>query len=124
MFELAQMIRQHPRFHQTAIIFVLRHQSDRPGPAERVRTGRRRLHFRSGRPAAPAGESQRFRELQRQAKQTEELKRSVAADVGRIMTLQDEGTTPRCAGLARQSWTGPGRHQDDVRQIVKEHSAS
>ena len=59
-FELADMIRQHPRFQKTAIIFISAvHLTD----LDRSRATARRsgLHFRSGRSGTVAREGQRLR---------------------------------------------------------------
>ena len=47
-FELAEMIRQHPRFQKTAIIFISAVHLTDSRSAQRLRARRRGLHFRAG----------------------------------------------------------------------------
>ena len=60
-FELAAMIREHPRFQQTAIIFVSAILHDRPRSAARLRVRRGRLRAGAGRAGDPARQGQRLR---------------------------------------------------------------
>ena len=60
-FELAAMIRQHPRFQKTSIIFVSAVHADRARSAARLRVRRRRLRAGAGRARDPARQGQRLR---------------------------------------------------------------
>ena len=59
-YELAAMIRQHPRFQQTSIIFVSAIHDDRSRSAARLRVRRRGLRAGPGGPGDPARQGQRL----------------------------------------------------------------
>ncbi len=60
-FELAEIIRQHPRFQKTAIIFVSAVHLDRPGPPEGISARGGGLSFCPDCPGSLAGESESVR---------------------------------------------------------------
>ena len=60
-FQLAAMIRDHPRFQRTAIIFISAVQVDRRRPAARLRDGRGRLCAGAGRAGGVARQGQGVR---------------------------------------------------------------
>ena len=60
-FQLAAMIREHPRFQKTAMIFISAIHPDRRGPAARLRDGRGRLCSGAGDSRGAAGQGQDFR---------------------------------------------------------------
>ncbi len=89
-FELAQMIRQHPRFHNTAIIFV---SAVNLTDLDRLKAYALGAVDYISVPVVPQllrAKVSVFVELQRKAKQTEELNAQLRQMSSRLMTLQDE----------------------------------
>ena len=60
-FQLAAMIREHPRFQKTAIIFISAIHADRHRPPARLRDGRGGLCSGAGRPGGAARQGQGVR---------------------------------------------------------------
>ena len=60
-FQLAAMIRNHPRFREDCADFHFRHPADGRRSPARLRNGRSRLCARSGDPGGPARQSQSIR---------------------------------------------------------------
>jgi signal transduction histidine kinase len=89
-FELAQMIRQHPRFQKTAIIFV---SAVNLTDLDRLKGYALGAVDYISVPVVPQllrAKVSVFVELQRKAKQTEELNAQLRQMSSRLMTLQDE----------------------------------
>jgi signal transduction histidine kinase len=89
-FELAQMIRQHPRFQKTAIIFV---SAINLTDLDRLKGYSLGAVDYISVPVVPQllrAKVSVFVELQRKAKQTEELNAQLRQMSGRMLTLQDE----------------------------------
>ena len=89
-FELAQMIRQHPRFQKTAIIFV---SAVNLTDLDRLKAYALGAVDYISVPVVPQllrAKVSVFVELQRKAKQTEELNAQLRQMSSRLMTLQDE----------------------------------
>lgn len=89
-FELAEMIRQHPRFQRTAIIFISAvHLTD----LDRLKGYQRGAVDYISVPVVPEllrAKVSVFTELHRQAKQLEALNRELRKLSGHLMTTQDE----------------------------------
>jgi len=89
-FELAEMIRQHPRFQRTAIIFISAvHLTD----LDRLKGYQRGAVDYLSVPVVPEllrAKVSVFTELHRQAKQLEALNRELRKLSGHLMTTQDE----------------------------------
>src|SRR5262245_45163810 len=89
-FELAEMIRQHPRFQRTAIIFISAvHLTD----LDRLKGYQRGAVDYISVPVVPEllrAKVSVFAELHRQALQLEALNRELRRLSGRLMTAQDE----------------------------------
>src|SRR5437773_3303748 len=89
-FELAEMIRQHPRFQRTAIIFISAvHLTD----LDRLKGYQRGAVDYLSVPVVPEllrAKVSVFAELHRQAQQLEALKRELRRLSGHLMTTQDE----------------------------------
>jgi len=96
-FELAAMIREHPRFQKTAMIFISAIQVSDHRPASRLRDGRGRLRFRY--PLSPEvlrAKIRVFAELYRKTRQLErfnaELENRVRAGARRSWSNQPRGS--------------------------------
>jgi signal transduction histidine kinase len=122
-FELAQMIRQHPRFHKTAIIFV---SAINLTDLDRLKGYALGAVDYISVPVVPEllrAKVSVFVELQRKAKQTEELNAQLRQMSGRMLTLQDEERRR----VARDLHDSLGQDLVAIKmmfaQIVKERSA-
>jgi len=122
-FELAQMIRQHPRFHKTAIIFV---SAVNLTDLDRLKGYALGAVDYISVPVVPQllrAKVSVFVELQRKAKQTEELNSQLRQMSSRLMTLQDEERRR----VARELHDGLGQELVATKlvlaRIVEEHSA-
>ena len=112
-FELAAMIREHPRFQRTAIIFVSAIQLTRPGPAARLRRRARWITCRCRWCRSCCGRKVRvFADLYRKTRQLEqlnsELERRVAERTAELAQANaeleqrvEERTREREAALAQ-----------------------
>jgi signal transduction histidine kinase len=122
-FELAEMIRQHPRFHKTAIIFV---SAVNLTDLDRLKGYALGAVDYISIPVVPQllrAKVSVFVELQRKAKQTKELNAQLRHMSGRLMTLQDEERRR----VARELHDGLGQDLVATKmmftRIVEEHSA-
>lgn len=122
-FELAEMIRQHPRFHKTAIIFV---SAVNLTDLDRLKGYALGAVDYISIPVVPQllrAKVSVFVELQRKAKQTKELNAQLRHMSGGLMTLQDEERRR----VARELHDGLGQDLVATKmmftRIVEEHSA-
>ncbi len=110
-FELAAMIRDHPRFERTAIIFISAVQV-RCGPPARLRAGRRRLRPRCRSfPEVLRAKVKVFAELYRKTRQLEQLNRRARGARARRAPPSWRNPTPGCwkASNAAVSRSPPAR---------------
>jgi signal transduction histidine kinase len=121
-FELAELIRQHPRFRKTAIIFV---SAVNLTDLDRLKGYALGAVDYISVPVVPQllrAKVSVFVELQRNAKQTEELNAQLRQMSGRLMTLQDEERRR----VARELHDGLGQDLVATKllfdRIVEEHS--
>jgi len=96
-FELAEIIRQHPRFQKTAIIFISAvHLTD----LDRLKGYQRGAVDYLSVPVVPEllrAKVSVFAELHRNAQQLELLKHGIARAFGKLLQHAGRGTTAHCA---------------------------
>ena len=89
-FELADMIRQHPRFQKTAIIFISAVHLTDLDRLKAYRARRRRLHLRPGDSGVAARESQRFCRTASQGAATRSSQQRASPLSTSLISTQDE----------------------------------
>ena len=101
------MIREHPRFQKTAIIFISAVHADRHRPAARLRDGRGRLRSGAGRPGSAARQGQGLRRALPQdpaARAAQrELERRVAERTAELEASTDAAAARASSGAASRS---------------------
>ncbi len=114
-FELADMIRQHPRFQKTAIIFISAvHLTD----LDRLKGYQRGAVDYISVPVIPEllrAKVSVFAELHRKTQQLEVLNRELRTLSSSLIATQDDERRRIARELARRPGPGPQRRQDDVR---------
>ena len=117
-FELAEMIREHPRFQKTAIIFISGVHLTDVDKLTGYQRWRRGLYFKvpivPRTPCVPKSACSTL-ELHRKTRQLEavmtpELRRLVGTSVD---CHSGRGAPPNCPGVTRWLGSGSGRSQDD-----------
>jgi signal transduction histidine kinase len=113
-FELAEMIREHPRFRQTAIIFISAvHLTD----VDRLKGYQRGAADYLSVPVVPEllrAKVSVFAELHRRARQMEALNEELRRLSGRLMTLQDEERRR----IARELHDGVGQEMVAAKMFI------
>ena len=112
-FQLAAMIREHPRFQTHRHHFHFRHPSDRRGPPARLRDGRGRLRSGAGHSGGAAGQGQDFRGALSQDQTARAAKSGARAS--RRRANRRTGGLDRAADAERRSpQPGAGRRSDGL----------
>ena len=113
-FELAEMIRQHPRFQKTAIIFISAvHLTD----MDRVKGYQRGAVDYISVPVIPEllrAKVSVFADLHRKTRQLEVLNRELRSLSGRLLTMQDEERRR----FARELHDGLGQELSAAKMVV------